>query len=186
MLTHCGTQQINSNRLILRPFKYTDDEDMLKHWISDRKIQSMYSEPIYTTNEEVKILLDKYINSYVQTNYYRWAIIEKDSNICIGQIAIFLIDDKNHFCEIEYCLGSQFHRKGYATEAVKSILDYSFNNINIHKVQVCHKDGNEASKGVIRKCGFTYEGTLRDYFFMEDKYVSRLFYSMLKSEYENQ
>lgn len=183
MLTHCGTREIESDRLILRPFRYTDDDDMLEYWISDPKIQSMYSEPVYTTKEEVKELLDKYIGSYERDNYYRWAIIEKSSNICIGQIAIFLVDDKNHFCEIEYCLGSKFHRKRYATESVNRILDYCFNDINVHKVQVCHKEMNMASQGVIKKCNFTYEGTLRDFFYMEGEYVSRLYYSMLRDEY---
>lgn len=184
ILNHIGTQTINSERLILRTFQYTDDDDMLTYWISDPKIQSLYSEPTYTTKEEVKELLDKYISSYERPDYYRWAIIEKESGICIGQIAIFLVDNKNHFCEIEYALGSKFHCKGYATEAVKSILRFSFDKVNFHKVQVCHKEGNMASQGVIRKCNFTYEGTLRDFFFMDGRYVNRLYYSMLKAEYE--
>lgn len=185
MLTHCGTQLIDTERLILRPFQYTDDEDMLANWIGDSAIQSLISEPVYTTKEEVKELLDKWIDQYEKQDYYRWAVIEKESGICMGQIAIFLVDNKNHFCEIEYALGSRFHRRGYATEAVKAILEFSFNKVNFHKVQVCHKDGNVASQGVIRKCGFTFEGTLRDFFFMDGKYVSRLYYSMLKSEYMN-
>ncbi len=96
----------------------------------------------------------------------------------------FLVNDKNHFCEIEYALGQKFHRKGYATEAVNSILDFSFNQVNFHKVQVCHKEGNIASQGVIRKCNFIYEGTLRDFFYMNGKYVNRLYYSILKDEYK--
>jgi len=183
MLTHCGTLDISSEGLILRPFQYTDDEDMLTYWISDPDIQSMYSEPVYTTKSEVKELLDKYISSYENIDYYRWAIIEKQSGICIGQIAIFLVNDKNHFCEIEYALGKKFHRRGYATEAVKSVLDFCFNKVNFHKVQVCHKDGNIASQGVIKKCKFVYEGTLRDFFYMNEKYVNRLYYSMLRNEY---
>lgn len=186
MLIHLGTQTIDTKRLILRTFHHTDNDDMLTYWISDPKIQSLYSEPTYTTTEEVKELLDKYINSYGRSDYYRWAIVEKESNICIGQIAIFLVDNKNHFCEIEYALGSKFHRKGYATEAVKSILDFSFNKLNFNKVQVCHKEGNIASQGVIRKCNFTYEGTLRDFFYMDGKYINRLYYSMLKDEYVKQ
>ena len=183
MLTHIGTQTVESDRLTLRPFRYTDDDDMLTYWASDAYVQSMYSEPVYTTKEEIKGLLDKYIASYEKPDYYRWAIVEKESNTCIGQIAIFLVDSKNHFCEIEYALGRQFHRKGYATETVKALLDFCFNKVNFHKVQVCHKDVNIASQGVIKKCGFTYEGTLRDFFYMDGKYESRLYYSMLKDEY---
>ena len=185
MLSHIGTQTIITERLTLRPFTYEDNNDMLTYWVSDPQIQSLYSEPTYTTTSEVKELLDKYISGYIKSDYYRWAIIEKDSNICIGQIAIFLVDNKNHFCEIEYALGKQFHRQGYATEAVKAILDFCFNQVNFHKMQVCHKEGNIASQGVINKCNFTYEGTLRDFFYTDKGYVNRLYYSMLKSEYLN-
>ena len=128
MLHHKGTQTIDTERLTLRPFRYTDNDDMLTYWVSDPNIQSLYSEPTYNTREEVKGLLDQYIASYEKPDYYRWAVI--------------------------------------------------------HKVQVCHKEGNIASQGVIRKCHFTYEGTLRDFFFTDGKYVSRLYYSMLKDEYE--
>ena len=99
-------------------------------------------------------------------------------------LLIFLVDKKNHFCEIEYCIGSQFQRKGYCSEAVQAIIEYAFCHINVHKIQVCHKENNIASKGVIKKCGFTYEGTLRDYFYMDGTYVSRLYYSMLRHEWK--
>ena len=90
MLTHIGTQTIETERLILRRFEYSDDVAMLKYWIADEKIQSLYSEPVYSTKEDVKGLLNKYIGSYEKDDYYRWAIIEKNSGECIGQIAFFL------------------------------------------------------------------------------------------------
>lgn len=184
MLTHIGTTTIETERLILRRFEYTDDEPMLKNWIADEKIQSMYSEPVYSTKEEVKGLLDKYIGSYERDDYYRWAVIEKVSGECIGQIAYFLVDTKNHFAEIEYCIGSAYQGRGYATEAAKAVIAYGFDRINLHKVQICTKAINKCSKRVIEKCGLTYEGTLRDYFYMNGEYVSRLYFSILRSEYE--
>lgn len=185
MLTHIGTHTIETERLILRRFNYTDDEDMLQYWVADERIQSLYSEPVYTTKDEVKGLLDKYIGSYDKDDYYRWAIIEKKSNKCIGQIAYFLVDNKNHFAEIEYCIGTEFQCKGYATEATKAIIEYGFKKINLHKVQICTKTINQPSKRVIEKCGFTYEGTMRDFFYMNGEYVGRLYFSILKSEFEN-
>ncbi len=185
MLTHIGTNTIETERLTLRRFEYTDDEAMLKYWVSDERIQSLYSEPVYTTKEAVKELLDKYIGSYEKNDYYRWAIIENKSGECIGQIAFFLVDSKNHFAEIEYCIGSGFQCIGYATEAAKAIIKYGFEKINLHKIQICTKTVNKASKRVIEKCGFTYEGMLRDYFYMKGEYVGRLYFSMLRSEYEN-
>lgn len=185
MLTHIGTHTIETEGLILRRFNYTDDEDMLQYWVADERIQSLYSEPVYTTKDEVKGLLDKYIGSYDKDDYYRWAIIEKKSNKCIGQIAYFLVDNKNHFAEIEYCIGTEFQCKGYATEATKAIIEYGFKKINLHKVQICTKTINQPSKRVIEKCGLTYEGTMRDFFYMNGEYVGRLYFSILKSEFEN-
>lgn len=182
MLISVGTKTINTERLILRKFKYSDDEDMLTYWISDPKIQSMYSEPVYTTKEEVNELLNKYINSYQKEDYYRWAIILKETNECIGQIAFFLVDNKNHFSEIEYCIGSKYQKQGLATEATKAVIDFGFNEVNFHKIQICHKANNISSKRVIEKCGFKYEGALRDFFYIDEKYIDRVYYSLIKGE----
>lgn len=184
MLTHIGTNTIETERLILRRFAYTDDDAMLKNFIADEKVQSMYSEPVYTTKEAVKGLLDKYIGSYEKEDYYRWAVIEKASGECIGLIAYFLVDSKNHFAEIEYCIGAAFQCRGYATEATKAVIRYGFERMNLHKVQICTKTINQPSRRVIEKCGFTYEGTLRDYFYMDGEYVGRHYFSILRSEYE--
>lgn len=183
-MTHIGTQRIETDRLILRKFEYIDSTNMLKYWISDPDVQSMYSEPVYSTEQEVRELLDKYIGSYKKDDYYRWAILFRETNECIGQIAYFLVDSKNHFAEIEYCIGSLLQGRGFATEATKAIIQFGFEKMNLHKVQVCHKSINIPSKKVIEKCGFVYEGTLRDFFYIDGRYVDRLYYSILKDEFE--
>ena len=183
-MNHIGTQTIETKNLILRRFTYEDSTDMLKYWIADESVQSMYSEPVYTTQEQVRGLLDKYIGSYENADYYRWAVILKESGECIGQIAYFLVDTKNNFAEIEYCIGTDFQCRGFATEAAKAVIEYGFEKIQLHKVQICHKSINVPSRRVIEKCGFCYEGTLRDYFYMNGRYVDRLYYSILESEYK--
>ncbi|MBE6854828.1 MAG: GNAT family N-acetyltransferase [Ruminococcus sp.] len=184
MLTHTGTNTIETERLILRRFAYSDDDAMLRYWVADETIQSLYSEPTYPTKEAVRGLLDKYISSYEKPDYYRWAIIDKEAGVCIGQIAYFLVDSKNHFAEIEYCIGSSFQCRGLATEAAKAVIRYGFEKMNLHKVQICTKTINAPSRRVIEKCGLTYEGTLRDYFYMNGAYVGRLYFSILREEYE--
>lgn len=183
MLTHKGSCKIRTERMILRKFEYTDDNTMLKHWISDEKVQHLYCEPVYTSKQEVKELLDKFIGGYANDNYYRWAIVLKETNECIGQIAFFLVDSKNKFAEIEYCIGREFHRKGLMTEAVKKVIEFGFDEMKLHKVQICHMPSNIQSKGVIEKCSFVYEGALRDYFYLDGKYEDRLYYSILRDEY---
>ena len=156
-----------------------DAKSVLDNWAGDEKVQKMYGEPAYKTVEEVKSLLQKYIAGYVTGYTYRWAVIEKESGECIGQIAFFLVDKFNSWGEIEYAIGKAYQGKGYATEAAKAVIDYGFKEIGFNKVQICVRPSNVKSKNVIEKCGFEYEGMLRDYFFIDGEYEGRMYYSLL-------
>jgi len=175
----CGTQKIETERLILRPFQQDDVLSVLNNWAGDEEVQKMYGEPVYNSPEKVKGLLEKYIVSYNSDFTFRWAVIEKESGECIGQIAYFLVDKNNSWGEIEYCIGKAYQGKGYATEATKEIIRYGFDRIGFNKVQICVRPSNIKSTRVIEKCGFEYEGILRDYFCIDGKYEGRMYYSLL-------
>lgn len=64
MLIDVGTKTIDTERLILRRFEFADAEAAHRNWASDEKVQSLYSEPVYSTVGEVTELLRKYIDSY--------------------------------------------------------------------------------------------------------------------------
>lgn len=186
MLNHIGTKTIETERLILRKFAYLDIESMIRNWIADEKTQWNYGEPNYSTAREVKELFDtKYIVSYSREDYYRWAVIEKASNECIGQIAYFYVDSNNQHGEIEYVIGPHFQGRGYATEMTKAAIQFGFEEINFHRIEIDCRTTNEASRKVIEKCGLTYEGTFRDFFWRKNHFEGRCVYSILKSEYKD-
>jgi len=183
MLTHCGTQPIKTERLLLRAFAMEDAPCVHANWAGDEAVQRWYREPVYATLEETQDLLAKYIAACEKEDCYRWGVFEKVSGECIGQVAYFHVDCKNHYGEIEYCIGQAWQRRGYCSEAVRAIMRFGFEKVNLHKVQITHMAGNEASRGVILKCDLTYEGTLRDYFCDDGIYTDRLYYSMLECEW---
>lgn len=185
MLTHAGTVTIETERLILRRFEYSDIDSMLRNWIADEQTQWDYGEPFYSTADAVRNLFDtKYIISYSRDDYYRWAVIEKASGECIGQIAYYKVDSDNRNGEIEYVIGPAFQGKGYATEMTRAVIAFGFEEINFHRVEICCRTLNEASRRVIEKCGLTYEGTVRDCFWRKDHYEDKRVYSILKNEYQ--
>jgi ribosomal-protein-alanine N-acetyltransferase len=182
MLIPLGTQNIETQRLCLRRFANEDVESVFRNWASDPQLQDAYGEPAYEKREDVKVWIDQAVQSYGK-GAYRWAIIEQRSGECIGQIAFFLVDEKNQFCEIEYCIGRDFQRRGFAVEATRAVIDYGFARAHFHRIQICCRESNLASKGVIEKCGFVYEGMLRDYFYRQGSFESRLYFSLLEEEY---
>ena len=139
---------IKTERLRLEQYSGTDKEiyDMLKNWISDPAVQVEYGEPVYTSFTSVKELVEKY-----QTEPYRWAVWEKKSGECIGQIAFCKIWDDIHTAEIEYCIGQSFQGNRYAGEALKAVIDYAFTQTDFEKLEAFHRKENPRSGRVLMK-----------------------------------
>lgn len=119
------------------------------------------------------------INSWIKYQE-SWAIVRKENDEVIG--SIFLSDANRHdrYKEMEYVISEKYQNNGYATEAVKSVLEYAFTKLDLLVVAVCHYSFNEKSKRVIEKCGFTYEGTLRKF---SRNLSDSVRYSMTKEEW---
>ena len=139
---------IETERLLLKHYTGTDKEiqDMLRNWISDPAVQTEYGEPVYTTSASVKELLERY-----RTEPYRWAVWEKKSGECIGQIAFCKIWDDIHTAEIEYCIGQPFRGNRYAGEALKAVIDDVFTHTDFEKLEAFHRKENPASGSVLMK-----------------------------------
>lgn len=179
-----GTKTIETQRLILRKFDIDDTKAVFENWASDENVQSFYREPVYETFDKTKELVENYIEKYKDNDVYRWAVTLKETDECIGQIAYYFVDTNNNNAEIEYCIGGAFQKKGYATEAAKAVIDFGFKKMQLHKISISHMGGNEKSKRVIEKCGFHFDGTWRDYFYIDGEYIDRLYYSLLENEYK--
>jgi ribosomal-protein-alanine N-acetyltransferase len=89
------------------------------------------------------------------------AIIEQESNRYIGGIGLRPVDADPAILDLGYALSGEFHGKGYATEAVGALVDEAFDKRGAERVFGKVFVGNDASRRVMEKLGFTYEGTLR-------------------------
>ena len=150
-MQHCGTKTIETARLICRQFVYEDYEDMFRNWAANPHIQSEYGEPVYTTVKQVKELLERYIKGYQNSDFYRWAIVEKSSKENIGQIAFCRVYSECQTAEIEYCIGESFWGNGYAGEALSGVIDFTFRNTGFMKLEAYHRSENVKSGYVLEK-----------------------------------
>jgi RimJ/RimL family protein N-acetyltransferase len=60
--------------------------------------------------------------------------------------------------EVGYWLGTKFWGKGYATEAVRAVIDHAFTDLDCEALQSAARVTNPASRRVLEKCGFQWTG----------------------------
>ena len=93
-----------------------------------------------------------------------YAICLKENGKPIGTIELRLKDntdmtDKDDECELGYWLAREFWGQGIMPEAAKEMLRHAFEDLGMTKVWCGYYDGNNKSKRVQEKCGFTYQWT---------------------------
>ena len=185
MFKHMGTQTIETERLILRKFEDGDADDMYNNWASNPKVQLEYGEPVYLSKEEVRELLDKWTNSYCNSNFYRWAIILKESNVNIGQIAFCRVYEDVATAEIEYCIGENYWGNRFASEALNSLIDYMLHSSDINKLEAFHRAANPNSGRVLEKSIMKKVSTVKRFELLGKDPEGEICYAITKDEYNN-
>ena len=87
--------------------------------------------------------------------------------------------------ELGYALSPQFWGRGLMSEAARELIRFGFEDLGLRTIWCNHYDGNERSRRVIEKCGFHYEGTMRQYSRRYDgTLLDGCFYSMTAQEFQ--
>ena len=159
MLTHKGTQELHTHRLTLRRFTATEAEVMYRNWASDEEVVKFLTWPAHASVEVSEKILCEWLEYYHREDYYQWAIVFEGE--AIGSIAVVSQNDAVGKAEVGYCIGRKWWHMGIMTEALGAVIRYLFEEVGMQRVEAHHDPRNPHSGGVMRKCGMTYEGTLR-------------------------
>lgn len=179
-----GTVVIETQRLILRKFEQSDALSMFNNWASDEKVTEFLRWASHKNIDETKLLLEDWILSYNENNFYHWAIVLKENvDDVIGSIAVTEIKEPLNIVTIGYCLGIKWWNKGIMTEAFSEIIGFLFDKVKVNRIEARHDPNNPSSGHVMIKCGLQYEGTLRQADFNNKGLVDVAIYSLLAEEY---
>ena len=154
-----GTKTLETERLILRKFTLDDVDGMYNGWATDENVTRFVSWNVHPNKEFTKELITKWIEAYDE-NAYNWVVELKDTHELIGNISAVHMSKKNHYCELGYCYGSKYWNKGYATEALKAVIDYLLDECELHVVEAKHYSSNPASGRVMQKAGMMQEAVM--------------------------
>ena len=183
MLTHKGTKEIATNRLILRRFKEDDAQEMFDTWANDSEVTKYLTWRPHGTVDVTKQILKDWCEEYKNNNYYHWGITINSK--LIGAISIVRQSERDDYVEIGYCIGKSYWGQGIMTEAASAVIDFCFSELSCNKVEISHATKNPASGRVAQKCGLTFDGIRRQHFRKHDgELLDIAYYSILKSEWE--
>ena len=162
MVTHQGTQTIQTPRLLLRRAVREDALPMFKNWASDPDVTKYLTWPPHSSVEVSQMVIDSWIADYEKEDTYQWMIVPKDTpQSPIGSISVVEQNADIAKAEIGYCIGKAWWHQGIMTEALQAVMDYLFDEVGMNRIEARHDPRNPHSGGVMKKCGMQYEGTTR-------------------------
>jgi [ribosomal protein S5]-alanine N-acetyltransferase len=174
------------NRVFLRALEI-EDCDKIHQWRMDASIMAQTcGNVIFVSLARERIWVEeKSLND--QKDLYL-AICLVESGEMIGYLSLLHIDWRNRMAEWG---GLVIGRKdlwnaGHGTEAAHLMLDYAFQEMNLHRIYGYALEKHASSLRMIAKLGFKTEGILRGSVFKNNQYHNQVLISILRDEYENQ
>lgn len=150
-------ERIHTQRLFLRPLVPGDLEDFYEYASHPQVGPDTGWKPLESI-EEAEAKLREFIAAG-----HTWAVEMRASGKMIGTIALYPDKFRNHdgAKEIGYSLNSDCRNRGYMTEAARGVVRHAFSLAGVSVLSAVHYPFNAASRRILEKCGFAYEGTMR-------------------------
>lgn len=159
-MNHLGTVFLETERLILRPFRKTDVEDMYNNWASSDNVTKFLTWPSHSSKEISKKVVDLWVSNIEDLRSYQWCIEWKENHQAIGSLSVVQIDEAVDAVEIGYCIGEAYWHMGIMAEAFKEVIKFLFEKVGCNRIYAKHDVLNPNSGRVMKKAGLKYEGRL--------------------------
>lgn len=174
---------LETERLILRRiamrdakdiFTYSRDPEVARHvlWTAQKDVGE--------ARDYCRFMMRRYRNDLPSS----WGVIEKKTGRLVGTIGYMDYNEDNATVEVGYSLARWMWNGGYMTEALRRVIAYTFEAMEINRIEAQHELDNPASGRVMLKCGMRKEGELRQRLYNKGRYVDVALYAILREDYE--
>ncbi|MFJ7747454.1 GNAT family N-acetyltransferase [Peribacillus sp. NPDC097295] len=133
--------------------------------------------------EESHRIINSFRSTYINERGIQWGIVIKDTGRFIGTVGLNHLNKSNKRAELGYEVHPDFRRKYFTYEAVREVLRFSFQELELHRIAALAFPNNLASTNLLRKVGFLEEGKLRDFIYLNNHSQDVLIFSLLKAEF---
>lgn len=172
-MKHCGTQQLTTERLVLRRLTTDDCEMMYGNWAGDPEVFRFLRTPPHRDWMVSMAYLNEAVQQYERPDFYLWGICSRSTSVLMGTISIAPAEacvrstpqawrhpnakGLGEVYEMGFTLGQKWWNHGYASEAAAAVRDYWFGTVGAAWLTCFHMEQNAASSKVLTKCGFRFD-----------------------------
>lgn len=160
------------------------DVDLLYDWENDQKIWHLSNTKVPFSRfdlEQYVLSSEKDIYAAKQARFMIDLISRDDAAKTIGSIDLFDFDPANLRAGIGILISAEKRKQGYASQALKQLIEYAFNTLNLHQLYCNITENNEASLKLFQGEGFTIIGLKKDWIRMERKWLNEYLLQLINN-----
>ncbi|MDI1324195.1 MAG: GNAT family protein [Algoriphagus sp.] len=174
--------ELKTERLDLIQIRQSHLDDFF-NLFKDERVAKFYNIIPFNEKKEAQLYLDLFEFRFKRKTGIRWGIALKGEESIIGTIG-FNNFQKNHSGNLGFDLQFEYWNKGLISEALKEIIKYGFQQLEINRMEADVQLGNIGSEKVLEKLGFRKEGILRDWMYWNGNHYDMTMFSLLKRDFE--
>ena len=173
-------KKLIGERIYLSPLNIEDAEKYVE-WFCDFKMTDGIGKSgnIMTLEAE-----REWIEKTLKNNDLNFAIVKLENDELIGNCGFANVSHQNRIGTVGIFIGDENNRSnGYGTEALKLLLDYGFNYLNLNNIMLTVKSFNERAIKCYEKVGFKEFGRRRESYYLNGKYYDDVYMDILSKEF---
>ncbi len=176
---------LTTPRLTLRAFEEADAPLLFPYASNPNVTRFTLWDPHRTVDESVSFVRDYARLRYREGTLEPYAVTLRGDPAPVGACGCFWVSHPNRTMELGYWVAEPFWGQGIAAEASRAVVRLAFQECGPERMQARVIVGNVASSRVLEKLGFRYEGTLRAALLRRGRFEDVMFYSLLRSEWND-
>ena len=150
---------LTTERLRLRRLRPSDAAAVLV-FRGDPVVQKYNSEPLQSV-AEAAAFINELNDAYDKRRALAWGITLKEADAVIGAVSLHSWYRTHRCATVGYDLAHAYWGRGIGSEAVRAVLHFGFEQLNLNRIEAPTIADNHESVGLLKKLGFTLEGIRR-------------------------
>jgi RimJ/RimL family protein N-acetyltransferase len=149
----------------------------------DPAVMRYWSSAPLTDLAAAKALLQEIHDYFTRGELFQWGIALADTDRVIGTVTLAWIEREHRRADVGFALAKSAWGKGYATEAVTRLIQYAFDDMELHRLGADVDPRNEPSLRLLERLGFQREGLLRERYHLGDEIQDSVIMGLLRREW---